>query len=64
MERAGMGQFCHHIETLSLDRLLGQFREIIDNRPVYEALLADRIEQFQHHLELQERALLQAIQPP
>ena len=63
MQRAGIGGFCQDIETLRLDQLLEQFQDIAGNRVFYQALIGERVAEFQRELDEQEQVLLQAIVP-
>lgn len=63
MEQVGLGRFCLHIERFDFNGIAEQFLEIADNRTMFENLIADRVLEFQHRLEQQERILLQQIVP-
>ncbi len=63
MEGAGMRQFCQHIDTVKLERLIEDFTEIDNSRAIYTQRLADRMAEFQHNMERQDPLLAQAIMP-
>ncbi len=63
MEEAGMRQFCHHIATVNLDRLIEDFTEVDSSRSIYTQRLADRMAEFQHNMERQDPLLARAIVP-
>lgn len=57
MAEMGLGQFCQHIERLSLDRLMEQFEQLLAERARYERGIGEAHLACQRRLEHQDRLL-------
>jgi polysaccharide pyruvyl transferase WcaK-like protein len=53
MTDMGLEEFCQHIERLDCDRLIAQFRSLINGRKTYEARIRQTIARFRMSLEQQ-----------
>lgn len=58
LEEMGLGSFCQHIESFSLDRLKAQFQELMLNRADYIPGIVEKTTQYREKLAEQETRLL------
>jgi hypothetical protein len=61
LEEMGLGEFCQHIESFSLDRLKAQFERLIQDRQAYIPGIVRKTTLYREQLAEQEKSLLAAL---
>jgi polysaccharide pyruvyl transferase WcaK-like protein len=61
MADMGVGEFCQHVESFDVDRLIGQFTKLLSDRATYERKMRERNVVYRERLALQERLLLEKV---
>lgn len=54
MADLGLGEYCHHVETFDVDRVITQFLQLRDNRRAIEDLLVERTSRYYRYLDEQD----------